>query len=93
VTGIGAKSLSEVLPGAEKVTPVAVATAPKTLAQVAPVQMAGEASGQDEIETQPAPIEVEAESLPAVPVDILNDLDVPAFMRKRARFNARVGER
>jgi cell division protein FtsZ len=92
VTGIGAKSLSEVLPGAEKVKPVAVATVPLS-AKAAPVQLAGEPVSQDEIETQPAPIEVEAESLPAVPVDILNDLDVPAFMRKRARFNARVGER
>jgi cell division protein FtsZ len=92
VTGIGAKSLSEVLPGAEKVKPVAVATV-RLSAKAAPVQPAGEPISQDEIETQPAPIEIEAESLPAVPVDILNDLDVPAFMRKRARFNARVGER
>lgn len=92
VTGIGAKSLSEVLPGAEKVKPVAVATVPLA-AKAAPVPPTGEPISQDEIETQPAPIEIEAESLPAVPVDILNDLDVPAFMRKRARFNARVGER
>lgn len=31
------------------------------------------------------------ESREAVPVDILNDLDVPAFMRKRARLNSKVG--
>lgn len=31
------------------------------------------------------------ESREAEPVDILNDLDVPAFMRKRARVNAKVG--
>jgi cell division protein FtsZ len=35
--------------------------------------------------------EVLEESCEAVPVDILNDLDVPAFMRKRARANAKVG--
>jgi len=31
------------------------------------------------------------ESRESTPVDILNDLDVPAFMRKRARVNAKVG--
>ena len=31
------------------------------------------------------------ESMESTPVDILNDLDVPAFMRKRARVNAKVG--
>ena len=36
--------------------------------------------------------EVIEESREAVPVDILNDLDVPAFMRKRARVNARWNE-
>jgi hypothetical protein len=31
------------------------------------------------------------ESMESTPVDILSDLDVPAFMRKRARVNAKVG--
>ena len=35
--------------------------------------------------------EVVEESRESVPADILNDLDVPAFMRKRARMNAKVG--
>jgi cell division protein FtsZ len=91
VTGIGAKSLSEILPGAEALQPVAVATAPKSMPGAAAID--SELVAAAEVETHPAPIEVEAESMPAVPVDILNDLDVPAFMRKRARFNARVGER
>lgn len=34
--------------------------------------------------------EIIEESRKSTPVDILNDLDVPAFMRKRARINARV---
>jgi cell division protein FtsZ len=84
VTGIGATPLAEVMPGAQ-VKPVAVAT------KAAPV---AEAANSDDIDTQPAipapmPIQIEAESVPAVPVDILNDLDVPAFLRKKARANAR----
>jgi hypothetical protein len=43
-----------------------------------------------DISTQAIP-EVIEESREAMPVDILNDLDVPAFMRKRARVNAKVG--
>lgn len=46
---------------------------------------------------QPAPVSEQSqpliieESREAMPVDILNDLDVPAFMRKRARVNAKIG--
>lgn len=43
------------------------------------------------IEQASAATEVIEESREATPVDILNDLDVPAFMRKRARVNAKVG--
>lgn len=76
VTGLGAKSLADVLPGAERVRAVS-GSAPK--------------AEQDRIESEPASMQI-AESEPAMPVDILNDLDVPAFMRKKARFNARVPE-
>ncbi len=114
VTGIGAKSLEEVLPGAEKLHPVAVTASPAKVmkASVAVPAMAATGSmsdGHDEafdgevvepsesafqagIEAKPVPVEMIAESMPAMPVDVLNDLDVPAFMRKRARFNLRVGE-
>jgi len=77
VTGLGAKSLADVLPGAEKVKAV-IGPAPK--------------AAQELVETEPAHVQI-AQSEPAMPVDILNDLDVPAFMRKKARFNARVPER
>jgi cell division protein FtsZ len=77
VTGLGAKTLADVLPGAEKVKAVA-GPAPK--------------AAQDLLDTEPARVEIR-ESEPAMPVDILNDLDVPAFMRKKARFNAHAPER
>ncbi len=77
VTGLGAKTLADVLPGAEKVKAVA-GPAPK--------------AAQDLVDTEPARVEIR-ESEPAMPVDILNDLDVPAFMRKKARFNAHMPER
>jgi cell division protein FtsZ len=77
VTGLGAKSLADVVPGAEKVKVVA-GTAPK--------------AAQELVNTELASMQI-AESEPAMPVDILNDLDVPAFMRKKARFNVRVPER
>ncbi|UYN89372.1 MAG: cell division protein FtsZ [Anaerolineales bacterium] len=118
VTGIGAKSLEEVLPGAEKLHPVAVTAAPaKVVAKAAvpamaavgmPAEMNGmdvvpdeigegetepsESAFQAGVEAKPVRTEMIAESMPAMPVDVLNDLDVPAFMRKRARFNLRVGE-
>jgi cell division protein FtsZ len=44
--------------------------------------------------TQTMPVtepEIIEESRQSVPIDILNDLDVPAFMRKRARVNTKVG--
>jgi len=46
---------------------------------------------QHEIMQVDAVPEVIEESRESTPVDILNDLDVPAFMRKRARVNAKVG--
>lgn len=75
VTGLGAKTLAEVLPGSEKIGAVAAS----------------------KIEIEPdgvvAPQTMQiVESEPATRVDILNDLDVPAFMRKRVRVGARVGE-
>lgn len=83
VTGIGATPLSDVMPSAQ-MKPIAVAT--QRAAHFA-------STNSDDIETQPVapkptPIEFEVESVPAVPVDILNDLDVPAFLRKKARANA-----
>jgi cell division protein FtsZ len=74
VTGLGAKTLADVLPGAEKIGAVAGAKA-----EAQPVLVA------------PEPVEV-AEREPATRVDILNDLDVPAFMRKRVRVGATVGQ-
>jgi len=111
VTGIGAKSLSEVLPGAEKLQPLAVTGAPVAtkaamMSAAVPAMAAAGASEEypaheDEpsetafqagLQEQPVQVEMVAESMPAMPVDVLNDLDVPAFMRKRARFNLRIGE-
>ncbi len=108
VTGIGAKSLSDVLPGAEKLQPVAVSTAVPAAAKVVAVPAMAAVNAGDEyaahedepsesgfqagLQDQPVQVEMMAESMPAMPVDVLNDLDVPAFMRKRARFNLRVGE-
>lgn len=112
VTGIGAKSLADVLPGAERLQPLALGA---TAAQRAPAVVAApalamaaastpagaempvenepsETAFQAGLQMQPVQAEMVAESMPAMPVDVLNDLDVPAFMRKRARFNLRVGE-
>jgi cell division protein FtsZ len=46
---------------------------------------------QSELKQVDAIPEMIEESRESTPVDILNDLDVPAFMRKRARVNAKVG--
>lgn len=46
---------------------------------------------QHEIKQVDAVPEVIEKSRESTPVDILNDLDVPSFMRKRARVNAKVG--
>jgi cell division protein FtsZ len=46
---------------------------------------------QSEVKQVDAIPEMIEESRESTPVDILNDLDVPAFMRKRARVNAKVG--
>ncbi|MCW5873464.1 MAG: cell division protein FtsZ [Anaerolineales bacterium] len=107
VTGIGAKSLAEVLPGAENLQPLAVTAAPLAAKAVAVPAMAAASVGEEfpaedyepsedafqaGLQDQPVQVEMIAESMPAMPVDVLNDLDVPAFMRKRARFNLRVGE-
>jgi len=70
VTGLGAKSLAEILPGAEVIQ--------------------NKAAAAEVIATEPEPsaaFQVE-ESYEAMPASILNDLDVPAFLRKRARVNA-----
>ena len=75
VTGLGAKTLADVLPGAEKLNDLSKQAEPK-----------------DPAETEPIAIQIE-ESAEALPVDILNDLDVPAFMRKKARVNAKAPER
>jgi hypothetical protein len=69
VTGLGAKSLAEILPGAE------VIQNKTTSAEVIATEPEPTASPQIE------------ESYEAVPASILNDLDVPAFLRKRARMN------
>lgn len=58
------------------------------------VQQVALAQGAKQTETAPdtqhTQPEIIEESREAVPVDILNDLDVPAFMRKRARANTKV---
>jgi cell division protein FtsZ len=77
VTGLSAKTLADVLPGAEKVKAIA-GPVPKV--------------NQELVDTEPTSVQIR-ESEPAMPVDILNDLDVPAFMRKKARFNAQMPER
>jgi cell division protein FtsZ len=117
VTGIGAKSLADVLPGAERLQPLALGSsapgrAHAVVAAPAPAMAAAgaaisadmpsehepsehepsESAFQAGLQMQPVHAEMVAESMPAMPVDVLNDLDVPAFMRKRARFNLRVGE-
>jgi len=75
VTGLGAKTLADVLPGAEKLN-----------------DPAKQIETQIPVETAPIAVQIE-ESAEALPVDILNDLDVPAFMRKKARVNAKAPER
>lgn len=70
VTGLGAKSLADVLPGAEAIHEAAAA-----VPTAKPVEVAAAAG-------------VIEESHEAMPVDIFNDLDVPAFLRKRARVSA-----
>lgn len=72
VTGLGAKSLEEVVPGAERM--------------VAPENDAATA-GDAKHEQEPARIEIEGKFVPA---RALNDLDIPAFMRKRARYEAKL---
>lgn len=73
VTGLGAKSLADVLPGAEILQN-------KSVTRTAPTDPAPSAD---------LPVE---ESYEAVPANILNDLDVPSFLRKRARVNTQVLE-
>lgn len=73
VTGLGAKSLADVLPGAEILQNKSVTTP----VPADPTPNAG------------LPAE---ESYEAVPANILNDLDVPSFLRKRARVNTQVLE-
>src|SRR3989304_4692042 len=73
VTGLGAKSLAEILPGAEVIQNKSVTTT----VPADPMPSAG------------LPAE---ESYEAVPANILNDLDVPSFLRKRARVNTQVLE-
>ncbi|HEY4718321.1 MAG TPA: cell division protein FtsZ [Anaerolineales bacterium] len=73
VTGLGAKSLADVLPGAEILQN-------KSIATTAPA---------DPTPSSGLPAE---ESYEAVPANILNDLDVPSFLRKRARVNTQVLE-
>ncbi|MEX1248887.1 MAG: cell division protein FtsZ [Anaerolineales bacterium] len=80
VTGLGAKSLADVLPGAERLAEAGAIKSESTGKQAAP-------------DTKPSGPAVIEESREAPPVDILNDLDVPAFLRKRARVNAQVPER
>ena len=67
VTGLGAKSLAEILPGAEVIQ--------------------NKAATAEVIATEPEASTQIEESYEAVPASILNDLDVPAFLRKRARMN------
>lgn len=70
VTGLGAKSLADVLPGAEIIERKAV-------------------EPESQVETEPSlPAPVEEGYQVEMPANILNDLDVPAFLRKRARVNA-----
>ncbi|MEX2144249.1 MAG: cell division protein FtsZ [Anaerolineales bacterium] len=73
VTGLGAKSLADVLPGAEILEN-------KTAPIEEPAKLEANSPAQYE------------ESYAAVPANILNDLDVPAFLRKRARANSHVLE-
>ncbi|MEX2162361.1 MAG: cell division protein FtsZ [Anaerolineales bacterium] len=68
VTGLGAKSLADVMQGVE-----AIHT---------------QAEGLEALpDTKPSLPPVVEESREVLAVDILNDLDVPAFLRKRARVN------
>jgi len=72
VTGLGAKTLSDVVSSAARIKP----------------QTSDDSAGETET-AERNPVE---EGRQAMPIDIVNDLDVPAFMRKRARINARVAE-
>lgn len=72
VTGLGAKTLSDVVSSAARIKP----------------QTSDDSAGETET-AERNPVE---QGRQAMPIDIVNDLDVPAFMRKRARINARVAE-
>jgi cell division protein FtsZ len=72
VTGLGAKTLADAMTNIEPAKQIAVAEAPAMI----------------ETEVEPSVAVQIEESREAMPVDILNDLDVPAFMRKRARVRS-----
>ncbi|MCW5876565.1 MAG: cell division protein FtsZ [Anaerolineales bacterium] len=80
VTGLGAQPLEQITPGPE-------------LVELAEIEEPAEPEGVAEAKEMAAadlvgqPIE---ESRPAVPADMLNDLDIPAFLRKKARVSLMV---
>lgn len=82
VTGLGARSLAEVLPGSERLRPPApISKVANELPDTEP-----NVAGADEIIPEAEPVE---ESLP---VAAMHDLDVPTFLRKRVRENVRLRE-
>jgi len=79
VTGLGAKSLADVLPGAEKMQPQAEAHGMDNFESVVELP-----------DTEPHSMEVEMEGAyqrPAPQGPAINDLDVPTFLRKRVQQN------
>jgi cell division protein FtsZ len=78
VTGLGAKALTDVVPGAP-----ASGYAAQSYAETEAVGLEAEA-GEDLGDTEPAITRVDLQS-ERMPSAALNNLDIPAFLRKRAR--------
>lgn len=80
VTGLGAKTLEEVLPGSERLnqisTPEAERIPPKPTISTRKAEMTEEAS-----EKEPEPASTNRNTTP-----VMDELDIPAFMRRRSRF-------
>lgn len=87
VTGLGAKTLAEILPGAERLRPPApISKVRNELPDTEPVS-----AHADEIEEE-LQFEVAQPVQESLPVAAMHDLDVPTFLRKRVRENVRLQE-
>jgi cell division protein FtsZ len=84
VTGLGAPSLEELLPGAERINLGLQETKPMNVPEEESVQ---QPDAQETQPVKPNPIPIPAQPEPAYST-ITNDLDMTAFMRRRDRYAA-----